>query len=147
MKILNIKRTALISLSSAGTKINKRHIMTGTVLKICRDSGVSIIPIMETLSATPTKTPTPTAKVTAKTTVSADKVDEAEEVVLGLRNELATETPSPTMVASEQKKKFPIGAAILIILGTSLVGGSGFVLFKKMRQDISQSGEDVNQDN
>jgi hypothetical protein len=97
-----------------------------------------------TPTSTATKTPTPTAKVTVKPTVEAEKTEDTENVVLGLRDELQKETPTPTLVASEQKKKLPLGAVILIVMGIGLVGGSGFVLLRKIREDnnIQNVGKD-----
>ena len=85
-----------------------------------------------TKTPAPTKTQTPTTK---KTTTPIAEATHNEETVLGLRNVLITDSPTPTLIAGEEKKKFPIGAAVLIVLGMALVGGSGFVLFKKMRED------------
>lgn len=70
-----------------------------------------------------------------KTVTPTDQEGEGEDVVLGLRNELQTPTPEEATVAGEQTKKFPPGSIFLIVGGLGLVGGSGFVLFKKMRED------------
>lgn len=95
-----------------------------------------------TKTPSPTKTPTPTARKTSTPTVEETQ---GEDVVLGLRNELQMGSPTPTPIASSEKKKFPIGAVILIVMGIGLVGGSGFVLFKKMREDnIIQGGSNDN---
>ena len=95
-----------------------------------------------TATPTATKTPTPTKKVTPTATPVAQETSAQENTILGLRNELATDTPTAGAAGeTAEGKKLPPVALILIIIGSLILGVSGFAFIKKVREDKRSPNE------
>jgi hypothetical protein len=89
-------------------------------------------------TATPTKTssPTPTKSPTPKPTPLQSPSGQAEELVLGIRESLVTpEATSETL--TNEKKKFPLFAVILISAGILCIAGALFFLIKENAKKIA----------
>lgn len=96
-----------------------------------------------TATPTTTKTPTPTKKITTTPTVTvvAQETIAQNDSILGLRSSPTESSPTPEMVGESTGNKFPPVAVILIVLGTLVMGVSGFAFVKKVREDKNSPNE------
>jgi hypothetical protein len=97
-----------------------------------------------TPTPTPTKTLTPTAKSTIvpKPTAALAEITEKTEEILGIRNELAPQETTTESKSESVKKKVPVTAFVLIILGFFIFLLSGFAFLKKVREDRRSPNEE-----
>jgi len=102
-------------------------------------------------TATPTKTPTPTPSTTLRASptpthsttstplstsplrASSAPTAIPENLVLGLRNELASADSSPVASVAGTTRKFPVFPVILIFSGVLCIGGAIFAFFKNAK--------------
>ncbi len=90
-----------------------------------------------TRTPTPIPTKTPTPKPIPAPTQSPEVLGQASdsgivESISDLRNSLS---PSPTPDSNKTENKFPIIPIILVIVGIALVGVSGFLAYKKQKEN------------
>lgn len=85
-----------------------------------------------TATATATKTPTPTKKITP-TVTETTQVTTQDNSILGLRSGLTEDTP--TAGETIGNNKLPPVALLLIVVGSLILGVSGFAFIKKVRED------------
>jgi hypothetical protein len=113
---------------------------TTTETAVATETQTATLTQTSTLTSTTTKTPT--KKVTPTATVVAEDSPVQENTVLGLRNDLTTDAPTAGVSGeTAEGKKLPPMAIILIVVGTLVLGGSGFAFIKKVREDKRSPNE------
>jgi len=90
---------------------------------------------IKTPTPVPTKTPTPKSSPTTSPEIAEDATSNPSDVsVLGLRDQMTEEVKDASK--SSEKKNFPIIAIGFIVAGVAFIGYSGYVIFKKSRNQI-----------
>jgi hypothetical protein len=106
-----------------------------------------------TPSSTKTPTPKPTVQVTTKPSATSTKPPlaestPAEDLVLGLRDQMKTTEPASTEAV---KKDFSLPSvilpAILILGGAVCMGVPGYMFFKKTRSGYTNKSDESSEDN
>ena len=97
---------------------------------------------VSTLTPTPTKTPSPTPKPTSTKKPTSSPTPQESEEVLGFRNELISESPTPSAeVLGDAKGKFPLASVFFLLGGGAFISLAGFSFFKQRRVNYTDGDE------